>query len=193
MEFMDVIKNRKKIYHFSDKEVPNQVVLQILEAGHLEHSNQIDNKWYFGIIRDEEIKKKLSEAAGGQDWIASAPVIITYCAVAKDSTVKQKYRNRFGENIGTYYSDYEQNQKSNSFWESNNPLIPGEHIVLSAINHGLDACWVGNIDTLEASKALNLPYDLKCLFLMPIGYASKSENFTQRKAIDNLIFYDSWD
>ena len=128
MEFIDVIRNRRKIYHFSDKQVPNQIILQILETAHLEHSEQIDNRWYFGIVRDKLIKKKLAEAAGEQDWIASAPVIICYCAYVKDSTVQQKSRNRFGENIGAYYSEYEQYQKLNSFWESNNPLIPGEHM-----------------------------------------------------------------
>lgn len=190
---MDVIKNRKNISRFSSHPIPEKLLQEILAAGHLVHSQQVDHKWYFGVVRNDKIKQKLANSAGGQDWIATAPVIIAYCSYLPKDEVSQEHKIRFGKDLGTYYGEYERYHKLDSFWESNNPLIPGEHIVLAAINHGLDACWVGNLDTLQASTALNLPYDLKCLFLMPIGYASSVEKNQPRKSYQDIVFYDRWE
>ncbi|MFO7896395.1 MAG: nitroreductase family protein [Candidatus Cloacimonadales bacterium] len=192
MEFLDVIKNRKKISRFTSQPIPDEVLHEILEAGHLVHSQQIDQHWYFGVIKDAELKQKLADSAGGQDWIATAPVIIAYCSYLPQDQVSSEHKIRFGKDLCAYYGEYEEYQKLDSFWESSNPLIPGEHIVLAAINHGLDACWVGNLDTLQASTALNLPYDLKCLFLMPLGYAKDSQDLPKRKSYREIVFYDHW-
>ena len=192
MEFLDIIKNRRKIIKFSSTPISENLLHEVLEAGHLVHSSQVDYKWYFGIISDKKLKNELASAAGGQDWIASAPVIIAYCSYLESNSSNITHNTRFGKDLSSYYSDYEENQNSSSFWESNNPLIPGEHIVLAAINHGLNACWVDNIDTLKASEILDLPYDLKCLFLMPIGYASQVEEPSSRKSFKDIIFYNRW-
>lgn len=192
MEFIDVIKNRKKVSRFSNQPIPENILHEILEAGHLVHAQQVDQNWYFGVIRDPEIKQKLANSAGHQDWIASAPIIIAYCSYLPQDKISAEHNIRFGKDLGAYYGEFEEYQKLNSFWESSNPLIPGEHIVLAAINHGLDACWVGNLDTLQASNALDLPYDLKCLFLMPIGYAKDTEETAKRKSYRDIVFYDHW-
>ena len=192
MEFLDIIKNRKKIIKFSPTPISESILHEILEAGHLVHSSQVDYKWYFGIITDNKLKDELANAAGGQNWISSAPVIIAYCSYFKPKSSNMMHNIRIGKNVNNYYSDYEENKNSTSFWDSNNPLIPGEHIVLAAINHGLNACWVDTIDTLKASEILNLPYDLKCLFLMPIGYASQTSKSSPRKSYKDIIFYNKW-
>ncbi|MEC9489100.1 MAG: nitroreductase family protein, partial [Halanaerobium sp.] len=79
MEFMDVIKKRRSARSFLDKQVPEDILRKILEAGRLAPSGGNAQNTFFGIVRDKERKLALARAAGKQEWIAEAPLIIAYC------------------------------------------------------------------------------------------------------------------
>jgi nitroreductase len=71
-------------------------------------------------------------------------------------------------------------------------MIPGEHIALTAENHGLSSCWVGLLDIKEASRILNLPEKYACFYLLPIGYADEEPRNIKRKTIEEITFNNSF-
>ena len=201
MEFLDVIKKRRTARSFLQDSIPDEVLRELLEAARLAPSGGNSQGWYFGIIKDKEIKKELAKAAGDQDWVAEAPVIIACCAdISNDLSLcpEDDYglivnKRRFGDEIIAYLNNYPDRKSANTFFNNAVPLIPGEHIFLAAVNHGLNACWIGDLDVRKANEILNLPEEIACLFLMPIGYAKDQPKEIKRKNYDEIVFCEKWD
>ncbi len=200
MELMEVIKKRRSVRKYLEKPVPEDIIHNLLEAGRLAPSGGNSQNHFFGVVREECQKGKLGRAAGNQMWIKTAPVIIAYCAyigydlaeVPEDDFALIVNKTRFGDDLVQYLNNYQDRKAVNTFWNNSSPLIPGEHIFLAAISYGLNACWIGYLDIKKASKILNLPDDVVCLYLMPLGYAAKEPEKKARKTLEELTFYDQW-
>lgn len=201
MDFTDVIGARRSIRHFEPREVPDDVLAEMLEAGRLAPAGGNAQSFFFGVIRDETTKRELAKAAGGQEWVATAPVVIAHCArlgadlatLPDDHFAAQVNRLRFGESLVAYLNEYPDRRAMRVFWENSVPLIPGEHVFLAAVNRGLSACWVGHLDTRRASEILHLPDDMVCLFLMPVGYAAATPEEKLVRSYEECVFHETWD
>ncbi len=79
MEIFDAIKNRRSIRNFKDTPVPQAVIDEMLEAARLAPTPGNAQGNVIGVVRDKALKTQLAEAAGGQMWIATAPVIFALC------------------------------------------------------------------------------------------------------------------
>lgn len=197
---MTVIKNRRSSRNFTKTPVPEQIIDEILEAGRLAPSGGNGQNHYFGVIKNEKTITELAKAAGNQMWIATAPVVIALCTslvedianAPEDDFGLEVNINRFGSDLIDYLNEYPNRKAMCKFWENTNPLIPGEHIFLAAVNRGLRACWIGYLDTEKASKILNLPDYISCMYLLPIGYAAEEPKEIQRKPLEEIVFYEKW-
>lgn len=200
MDLMDVIYKRRSARSFLSDPIPDEVLRDLIEAARHAPSGGNGQNWCFGIVKEEKTKLELAKAAGNQDWIAAAPVVIACCASIKvdlSHLPEEDFglivnKTRFGEDFIKYMNHYPDRKMVNIFWNNANPLIPGEHIFLAAVNHGLSGCWVGYLDILKAGEILKLPEDMACLFLMPIGYANESPDDIERKSCEEIIFCESW-
>lgn len=72
------------------------------------------------------------------------------------------------------------------------PLIAGTQMYLAAVNCGMSGCYVGYLNTDRASEILDLPEDVACLFLLPIGYAGEAPEGVERRSLPEFAFYDAW-
>ncbi len=72
------------------------------------------------------------------------------------------------------------------------PLIPAEHIFLTAVSHGLSACFIGWLDVQKASRILNLPEDIRCLYLLPVGYPAERPKEKEMKRIEEISFTNKY-
>ncbi len=80
MEILNAMKVRRSVRKFKDTAIPDTILYEMLEAARLAPSPGNSQSYLFGVIKDQEIKEKLARAAGGQMWIASAPVVFACCA-----------------------------------------------------------------------------------------------------------------
>lgn len=200
MEFFDVIRRRRSVRKYKDEAIAEEIILDLLEAARLAPSGGNAQNHYFGVIQDRELKEKLAEAAGNQMWIAKAPIIIACCAdISDDIATKEEddfglqvNKLRFGNDFIEYLCKYPDRKACMTLFENSAPLIPAEHISLTAISHGLSACFIGYLDITRANKLLELPSNMSCLFLLPIGYADEIISSKKRKAIQDITFYNKW-
>lgn len=200
MEMMECIKKRRSARSFTNQDVSDEVISEMLEAARLAPSGGNGQSWMFGVVRDESQKKQLAMAAGEQMWIAQAPVVLALCAVLNEdlSVVEEDdfglivNHTRFGKEFVDHVYSYPDNRMANIFWNNGVPAIPGEHMFLTAVSVGLSACWVGYLDVRKASEILNLPEDIVCLYLMPVGYAASEAKPIERKSIEEITFVDRW-
>lgn len=170
MEFSDVIRNRYSCKQFaSDKNVPDEKITAILEAGRLAPTakNLQEQKIY--VIRSAE---KIAEIDKATPCRYGAPVVICVAFNKND--------------VFTYPGN-----KHNSGVED--ATIVATHITLAAANEGLDSCWLNFFDPDTLAQKLGLPEDEEILMLLDIGYAAEGSgplaNHTSRKPLTDTVKY----
>ena len=200
MELQKAIRNRRSVRRFKDTSVPEGVIREMLEAALSVPTPGNAQGNVVGVVRDEALKKLLAEAAGKQMWIASAPVVFALCAdISWD--LKDQPENDFGLAVNylrfgrefIHYTNLCPDRKTmNKLFANGGPCLLGEHIFLTAVAHGMSACFVGYLDTEKASEILNLPAHLSCLFLLPVGYTDEIPGTKELKRMDEFSFQDTW-
>jgi len=200
MEFMDAVRYRRTVRKFSPRPVPRQALDDILEAGRLAATGGYADRWHFGVITDEQMKRKLVGVAGGQDWIATAPVVLALCTTLQtdlkdredDDIMVKVNRTRLGGKLVDYLNAYDDRRAMKVLWQHGDALIPGQQMFLAAASHGLRGCWIGYVDIERASALLKLPEDVVCLFLMPLGYPDEEPEALERKPPEDVVFHEEW-
>ncbi len=61
-EFYESIRHRRSVRHFSDRDVPREVIESCLAAAGTSPSGANLQPWHFVVVSDPEIKKQISEA-----------------------------------------------------------------------------------------------------------------------------------
>lgn len=107
---MKSIKNRKSIRKYSDKEVSQEFLASLLEEA--EHTPTMGNLQLYSVVvtRSAEMKAKLAPAHFNQPMVTRAPVVLTFCA------------------------DF----RRTSLWAENRKAVPGYDNFLSFINAATD-------------------------------------------------------
>ncbi|MCL2464561.1 MAG: nitroreductase family protein [Micrococcales bacterium] len=200
MELIEAIRSRVSVRDFADREIPDEVIVEMLDAARLAPSGNNRQDWAFGVVKDAELRAQLAHAAGDQMWIASAPVVIALCAdisrdirPANDPTMGSSLA-RFGRQLLDCLNDCPDRKAVNKLFANATPLVPGEHMFLVAVSHGLSGCFVGHLDTQRAGEILRLPEHLACLYLLPVGYPADAAHMSPRakKSIDEVSFVNTW-
>ena len=151
MEFSKVIKDRYSCKKYNGKEVEEEKLEKILEAGRVAPTakNMQPQKIY--VAKSKE----------SLDIIDS----VTPCRYGAPTVLVVAYDN---SNIYKYPGD-----KHNSGIED--ATIVATHMVLAAYNEGVDSCWLNFFDPDKLKEKLNLPENEEIVCLIDLGY--KDENF----------------
>lgn len=200
MELLEAIKTRRSVRKFKDIPIPDDVIREMLEAARSVPTPGNAQGNVIGIVKDKTLKMLLAEAAGNQMWIASAPVVFALCADISWDLKDQPEDDfglavnylRFGKEFVQFTNQCPDRRTMNKLFANGGPCLPGEHIFLTAVTHGMSACIIGYLDTEKASEILNLPNHLSCLFLLPVGFADEMPGKKSLKSIDEISFYDRW-
>ncbi|MGQ9681277.1 MAG: nitroreductase family protein [Anaerolineae bacterium] len=172
MDFWQVVRRRYSVRSFaSEQPVSDEAVLGLLSAAIEAPSAGNRQPWHFYVVRDPALRAGLVRAAGGQDFIAEAPVAIVVCAHAERSA------RRYGERGATLYC-------------LQDTAAAVEHILLAATALGLGTCWVGAFDEEQARAVLQVPPELRPVAIIPIGYPAKpGERSTGRRPVSDVTTF----
>lgn len=73
---MTCIRTRREIRDYANKDIPNDVLQKILEAGRLAPSSKNSQPWHFVVIRNRETLSKIAKLTPTGAHIAAAPLAI---------------------------------------------------------------------------------------------------------------------
>lgn len=209
---MNAIQNRKSVRKYSDKPIAEDLLLKILEAGRLAPSWCNSQPWKFIVVKSQDTKDLLAEAAGGQKQVKNAQVVI--CCVADLSAWNN---NNFGKVLAQKGLD---EASVSAFLNSKvlNPSNLGEYEVLlrsveqltyavaymtlEAQELGIGACVVGALSneltkkdevlTSKVKQVLNLGSDNILVELITLGYEEGNSQVSKlRKETKDIIFYEN--
>lgn len=199
MDIKDVFQNRRSVRKFKNQPISDDIINDILDAANSAPCTDTCN-YDFGVFKDERIKNEIASATVGAEWVSDAPVIFVCCSniswdIKDDDQTSYAIKGmtaRYGKEVVDFLMQAKQRKSVKTLMQATPVYIAAQHIILSAVSHGLRGCLVDFIDLEKINQILHLPENITCELLVPIGYAA--ENATPVNAIDqDNIFYDTWD
>ena len=182
----DAIEQRRSIRSFKPDPIPDEYITALLDAARLSPSGSNAQPWRFKIVKDQETKEKLAQAAYDQSFIAKAPVVVVCCADIKGylngtvSGIQDLGRIKAVEDrIVKIILDRVYQMKSMPLEQMTsriafNVAIAIEHIVLRALDFGMGTCWVRLIDEKNIRDLFGWDENIHVVALLPIGYPDES-------------------
>ena len=175
--FMEVIKERRSIRKFEDRDITEEQLGRILEAVRWSPSWANTQCWEIVVVRDREVKAKLHETVpktnpAGKGF-ASAPAILVLCAKLNSSGYyKGEVTTKFGD------------------WFLFDLGIASQSICLSAYAQGLGTVIVGLFDHDAAKAVLNVPEGYELAAMIPVGVPAQESKAPKRREIEEFAHMD---
>lgn len=166
-DIIDAIKERRSVREFEERDIPDATIGRLLESAHLAPSAGNLEPWKFIVVKQDDIKNKLSSAAYDQDSLCSAPVCIVVCAEPGRSAAK------YG-------------QRGSELYCLQDTAAAAQNILLTATGYGLGSCWVGAFDENAVRASLGLDSGLRPVAIIPVGYPGEEVEEIPRRPVDEV-------
>ena len=173
MDVFEAIKERRSVRAFTDERVSEEDVKRLIEAARWAPSAGNTQPLELVVVRDIEVKQKLSTAALNQTLIQKAAVVIVVCADLSRS--KSGYGSR-GENL----------------YSIQDTAAATENILLAAQELGLATCWIGAFHDEEVTKAIKAPQSIKPVAIVPVGYPAVRPAAPRKRAANEIVHYETF-
>ena len=193
---LDLIKSRKSVRNYSEKEISDENLKKILEAGRLAPSWMNVQSWKFILVKSQENKNLLSKLAIGQQQVKNAQAVIVCVAdinaweEAKITHIKNPALNPALQcENGILIRTLEQ------------VIYPVAYMMLEAEALGISSCIIGAFGSeitgieqetyKEVKQKLGLNDKQIISTIITLGYeAEHTETIKKRKEFDEVVFLE---
>jgi nitroreductase len=172
MDLMEAIKTRRSIRKFKETPVPENLLKEVLNAARLAPSADNAQPWKIIVVRDVQMKQKVTQACNSQKFLVQAPVVLVVCGIPEEAF----------QTVGGYMSSHVIDAS-----------IALDHVTLAAHSLGLGTCWVAWFKEEKVKAILGIPEDVRVVALTPLGYPDESPERPSRKNLEELIAYDKYE
>ena len=169
MEFKELIKARYSCKKYDGKQISNDKLQAILEAGRLAPTAKNLQEQHIYVMQSEEALAIIDEVTPCR---YGAPTVLVVAFDAEDVYV------------------YPGEQRDSGIEDAS---IVATHMLLAAKDAGVDSCWINRFNPAELKEKLGLPENEEILMLMDLGYAAEGAgplaNHDKRKSLDETVTY----
>lgn len=172
MDVVKAIEERHSVRGFTGEDVPMDVIDEMLRLGNLAPSAGNLQARDFIIVKDMEMKKKLTKAAFGQRFVEEAPVIAVVCS-----------------NLNRIRNYGERGERLYTIQDTAASVV---NMMLYLVSKGYGTCWVGAFDEKEVGRLMGLPDCARAVAMIPIGRPKESGRASPRLEKDTLVHLEKW-
>ena len=169
MALLREIEERHSVKNFTGLPIEKEKLERILEAGRRAPSAKNRQPWRFIVVDDPAVRLRIQTAAFGQEHVGKAPIIVAGCTTNVD------YRMPNG--LMSYPIDV---------------AVAVSFMVIQGQAEGLGSCIVTTFDEQELKEILSIPYSMRVVMLLLVGYPAENVLPAQRKPINQIISYNHW-
>lgn len=164
MDIYTLIKQRRSVRAYQDRPVPEEVLERLLEAARWAPSARNLQRYKLVVVRNEQRRQALAQAACEQSFIAQAPVVLAAVTLEPERIMTCAVP------AGPM-----------------NVSIAMDHLMLAATAEGLGTCWIGAFEQDPVKAILGVPESYRVEVLMPVGYPADQPGEKTRKKLDELV------
>jgi nitroreductase len=190
--FLDLCRSQSAVRHFTDEEVPEALLMRVLDAARWAPSLRNSQPWRFIVVREPERRAELgaifraayaevrpsAEAAGtvhrAVDHLAErfqeVPAVIAACldgSAASTSDVAARYGSIF-------------------------PAIQNLCLAARAAGLGTVLTTVARRQEARLRQALGVPAAVEVVALIPLGWPAHGFTSMRRRPLDEVVFAEAW-
>ena len=169
MEITEAIRSRRSIRKYQDRPIEEEKLLRVLDTGRMAPSARNLQDWKFIVVRDQDKRKMLSEAANGQPYVEKTSAVIVGCATEPENIMP----------CGQYCYPIDL-------------AIALDHMSLAATAEGLGSCWIGAFQEDKVKEILDIPEKIRVVAMLILGYPAESPAARPRRKLDEIVVYDKW-
>lgn len=193
-DVINLLNKRSSVRNFLNKDIPNDVLNIILDAGRLSPSGGNEQPWKFGVITNKELIHTISQLAYNQKWIATSPLLIVMCTeIVDDENGGRDIQKRRFPFIHDKIADMDKALYSSLNLEEHQTKIPGTHMMLAALEQGIYSTWISYFNVEKLQDLLELPQNIIPSEIIAFGYPKGKITKRSKKHIDNIVFYNHYD
>jgi len=158
---LDAIRARRSVRAYKPDPVPEDVLMDVLDAARWAPTSGNAQPWTFVRVREPQARSALiattyggyARTAPEQAWLHSAPELILVCVEPLRTMA------RYGSE-GRAYARLD-------------VAAAVQTMLIAATAHGLGSAWVGGFDADEAHEALQLAPDAEPLAIVALGWPAE--------------------
>ena len=173
-EVLRQLTERKSVRVYEDRPIEETEKRAILEAAI--QAPSAGNMALYTIldITDGEMKQKLSVSCDNQPFIATAPMVLIFCA---------DYR-RWYDTFCQYVEEVRKPDIGDLFLAEADAIIAAQNAVVAAQSFGIGSCYIGDItENFEYhQKLLNLPQYVVPAAMVCFGYPTEQQQNREKPA-----------
>ncbi len=193
MEFLELAKKRRSIRLFQqDKDVPEEYIKKILEAGNLAPSAHNKQSWKFVVIKGNkknELSKLITDLSEifpkksrlllrmGAKSIFTAPCVIAVFSTGELVSEAPEFGEGLKKEIECFFQEMEIQSASAAV----------QNMLLQATELGLGTVWLGIVVLIARQIECFLNIDGKLLAMFPVGYPSKDYTPPKKKPLSEVV------
>jgi nitroreductase len=166
---MNAIRQRRSIRKYTPTEVPEELLIKLLEAAMCAPSAGNQRPWHFVVIRNRPHLQILAEVSPYAKMLSEAAAALLVCG------------------------DLSQERHA-GFWVQDCAAAT-ENILLEATELGLGAVWLGIYPREDRvaylRKILHIPEQIMPFALIPVGYPAETKEALQRYE-DVRVHWEQW-
>ena len=168
---LEVIKGRRSFRSYKDGEVPQEMLIKILEAGQWAPTPSNVQSWRFIVVQEARQLKALKALSSG--FPRQAQVAIAICSNKGDMQ---------------------------DFGEESRPILAAEEVAMAVQNMllmthslGLGSCPVASFSEAGIRALLELPDHICPILLVALGFSAEHPNPPQRKELSQITFWERYE
>ncbi len=192
MDFLELARKRRSIRVFEDRDVPEELIRKVLEAGNLAPSAHNKQSWKFVVVKGNKKKQlaslitELSELYPKKSRlllrmasksINSAPVLIAVLSTGELVEEAYDFGEDYKKEIERFFYEMEIQSASAAV----------QNMLLQATELGLGSLWLGIVVLVASQIECFLGIEGKLLAMIPIGYPSKNYIPPRKKPLAEVI------
>ena len=177
METKDCILSRRSIRTYSDKEISDETIEEIVRTAQFAPSWKNSQTVRYVAIKDEKLKSEIAQnCVYGFEW--NTNIINRSKVLMVQVTVN---------GISGYNPDGTPTTDKGSHWQSFDAGLNAQTLCLSAFNLGIGSVILGIIDETKIKNLLNLGEEYSISTLIPLGYYEDLPQTPTRKPLSEVL------
>ena len=176
----NIIKGRRSIRRYQDKDIPEEVLYEVLESVRWAPSWANTQAWEVVVIKDKALKESIQSTVNRRNpsslALVNAPVLLVICGQL----------NKSG-----YYDDIN-STKFGDWWFMHDLGLATQNLCLTAHNAGLGTVIVGLFDHDKVGELINLPDNHEVLTLIPLGYPDQKPKSPKRREQTEYVHFEKF-
>ncbi len=162
MDVTTAIRTRRSVRRYKRKDIPDNVLKEVLEAARLAPSAANRQAWELIVVKDPQLRADLVPFCKNQKFVEECSVFLV---AVEDPQMK---------------------------WSRVDVSIMVDHITLAAHERGLGSCWIGAFDKEKVGQTLGVPEGRSVAVCLTLGYPDESPEARPRKSMDELVYTDRY-